>query len=113
MTPATPGPSLFSTFTSEQDGLYRPRKQTFLLSLIGQAAMLALVGYFTANIARTPEFRRDVSDLAKFHLTLSGFNDGGGGNHDLLPVSAGSPPRASPVRSSFQSRRRNSRSKRA
>ena len=95
MTAASPGPHLFSTLNSESDLLFRSRKDTFVLSLLGQTAALAIIVYFTSCVTRTPEFRKGVSDLARLPLSFPGFNGGGGGNHDHLPASAGSPPRGS------------------
>jgi periplasmic protein TonB len=92
MTAASPGPHLFSNLNSESGALFRSRKDTFVLSLLGQTAVLAIVVYFTSCVARTPEFRKGVSDLARLPLSFPGFNGGGGGNHDHLPASAGSPP---------------------
>jgi len=96
MTGAPPGPRLFSVLTSEHDILFRTRKDTFLLSLLGQAAILALLIYFTSCVIRnSPDIARRMPDLGKFPLVFSGFNGGGGGNHDRLPASNGSLPRSS------------------
>lgn len=95
MTAASPGPHLFSILNSERDVFFRSRKDTFFLSLLAQTAALAIIVYFTSCVARTPEFRKSVSDLARLPLSFPGFNGGGGGNHDHLPASAGSPPRGS------------------
>ena len=96
MTAASPGPHLFSVLTSEHDTLFRTRKDTFLFSLLGQAAILALIIYFTSCVIRNPpDIARRMPDLAKLPLIFSGFNGGGGGNHDPLPASNGDPPRAS------------------
>jgi protein TonB len=96
MTAASPGPHLFSVLSNEHSTLLRTRKDTFLLSLLGQAAILALVIYFTSCVIRNPsDIARRIPDLGKFPLVFSGFNGGGGGNHDPLPASNGDPPRAS------------------
>lgn len=92
MTAASPGPRLFSVLNNEYEVLFRTRRDTFLLSLLGQTAILALIVYFTSCVVRTPEFGKRLSDLAKPPLIFSGFNGGGGGNHDPLPGSNGSPP---------------------
>ena len=89
-----PGPSLFSILSHESDLLPRNRRETFLLSLCGQAAVLALVIYFTSCIAHYPPslpdgFSRPIRDLP---LIFSGSNGGGGGDHDPLPPSHGAPP---------------------
>jgi periplasmic protein TonB len=96
MTAASPGPRLFSVLTSEHDLLFRTRKDTFLLSFVGQAAILALIVYFTSCVIRNPpEIARRMPDLGKFPLVFSGFNGGGGGNHDRLPASNGNLPSSS------------------
>jgi TonB family protein len=95
MTAASPGPHLFSILTSERDVLFRPRKDAFLLSLLGQAAIVGIIIYLTSRIVSPPEFRKSVFDLAKLPLVFSGSNGGGGGNHDRLPESKGSLPDSS------------------
>jgi len=95
MTAASPGPDLFCILSSEGNVISPARTDSFLLSLLGQAAVLAIIVYFTSCVARTPEFSKGVSDLARLPLTFSGSNGGGGGSHDHLPASAGSPPRGS------------------
>lgn len=96
MTAASPGPHLFSVLTSERDVLFRPRKDAFLLSLLGQAAILAVIVYFTSCVIRnSPNLVRQIPDFEKLPLIFSGHNGGGGGNGDPLPASNGSPPRAS------------------
>jgi len=96
MTAASPGPHLFSVLTHEHDLLFRTRKDTFLLSLVGQAAILALIIYFTSCVIRnSPNIARRMPDLGKFPLVFSGFNGGGGGNHERLPASNGNLPRSS------------------
>jgi TonB family protein len=96
MTAASPGPHLFSILTNEEDVLLRCRKDTFLLSLLGQAAILALIIYLTSCVIRYPPgIVRPITDLERLPLIFSGHNGGGGGNHDPLPASNGSPPRAS------------------
>ncbi|HKV82863.1 MAG TPA: energy transducer TonB [Candidatus Sulfotelmatobacter sp.] len=96
MTAASPGHHLFSVLTNEHDALFRTRKDMFLLSLLGQAAILALIIYFTSCVIRNPpEIARRMPDLGKFPLIFSGLNGGGGGNHNPLPASNGDPPRAS------------------
>lgn len=96
MTAASPGPHLFSILTNDSDIFFRTRKDTFLLSLFGQTAVLALIVYFTSGVIRNPpDLVRPLPDLERLPLVFSGFNGGGGGNHDPLPASSGSPPRAS------------------
>lgn len=95
MTAASPGPQLFSILNTESYVLIRSRKDTFLLSFVGQAALLAVIIYLTSRVVSPPELRKGVSDLAKLPLVFSGFNGGGGGNHDRLPASNGSLPDSS------------------
>jgi protein TonB len=96
MTAAAPGPHLFSVLTNEHDTLFRTRKDTLLLSLLGQAAILALIIYFTSCVIRNPpDIARRIPDLGKFPLVFSGFNGGGGGNHQQPAASNGSLPRSS------------------
>jgi protein TonB len=96
MTAASPGPHLFSILTNGNDVLFRPRREAFIFSLLGQAAIVGLIIYFTSCVIRnSPELERKVRDLAKFPLIYSGFNGGGGGNHDRLPASNGSLPPSS------------------
>lgn len=95
MTAAMPGPHLFSVLSSENDGFFRTRKDTFLLSFLGQAAILAIIIYLMTGVVRPPDIRKDVSVLANFPVVFSGFNGGGGGNHERLPASKGSLPDSS------------------
>ncbi len=95
MTAASPGPHLFSMLTSENDFLSRTRRETFLISFLGQAAMLALIVYFTSCVISTPEMDRRIANLAKLPLIFQGQNGGGGGNRDPLPASNGNLLRAS------------------
>ena len=67
MTAASPGPGplLFSLLSGENNGGYRARRETFLLSLLGQAAILGLLIYFTSCVIRSaPEI---ASRLPKFN----------------------------------------------
>jgi protein TonB len=98
MTAATPGPdpNIFSIFAAENDGSYRARRETFVLSLLGQAAILGLLIYFTSCVIQhTPELAEKLPNLRELPLIFSGNNGGGGGNHDPLPASHGNPPPAS------------------
>lgn len=66
MTAASPGlgPNIFSMLTGENDGLYRARRETFVLSMIGQAAIVGLLIYFTSRvIQRGPEIARGMPKL--------------------------------------------------
>jgi periplasmic protein TonB len=96
MTAAPPGPSLFPTLTGENEILYRTRRETFLYSMLGQAAVLALIVYFCSCVIRnTPEIDRHFPKLEEIPLIFSGHNGGGGGERDPLPASHGNLPRAS------------------
>ncbi|MGH9494647.1 MAG: energy transducer TonB [Candidatus Sulfotelmatobacter sp.] len=89
-----PGPNLFSVFSSETSR--RARRETFALSLLGQAAILAVVIYFTSFVIRSgPEIASRVPHLEEWPIIFSGHNGGGGGNFDSLPASQGTPPRTS------------------
>src|ERR1700692_946102 len=91
-----PGPNLFSILSAEHDGIYRRRRESFVLSLLGQAAILGLLIYFTSCVIRgTPKIADHLLKLNEFTLVFSGHNGGGGGNHDPLPAWRGNLPRAS------------------
>jgi protein TonB len=93
--PAGPsGPIIFSTFSSE-NGLYRAKREAFVFSLLGQAAILALLIYLTSRVIGTPLTTRDFPNLKELPLIFSGHKGGGGGNHDPLAASAGNLPPAS------------------
>ena len=93
MTAASPGPHLFSLLTHEHDVLFRARKDSFLLSFLGQTAVVGLIVYFTSCVIRNPpDIPLGISDFKKLPLVFSGYNGGGGGNHDKLPASSGNPP---------------------
>jgi protein TonB len=97
MTAATPGsgPNLFSVLSLDQDATYRPRRETFVFSVAGQAVIIALLIYFTSCVIHNPPSVLRVSDLGKLPLIFSGHNGGGGGGFDPLPATRGNPPRAS------------------
>ena len=98
MTAASPGPDplLFSILSGENNGGHRARRETFLLSLLGQAALLGLLIYFTSCVIRSaPEIASRLPKFNELPLVFSGHNGGGGGNHDPLPASHGNLPRAS------------------
>jgi len=98
MTAATPGPgpNLFSFLSNESNAIYRTRRETFALSLFGQAAVLGLIIYFTSCvICNPPDISHEVHKIADLPLIFSGHNGGGGGNFDPLPAWHGTPPPAS------------------
>ena len=91
-----PGPNLFSMLSGENDGLYRARREAFIFSLLGQAAILGLLVYFTSCVIRsTPEIARQLPKFGDLPVIFSGRSGGGGGNHDPLPASRGNIPKAS------------------
>jgi periplasmic protein TonB len=97
MTAATPGPSgpnIFSMFSPE-NRLYRAKREAFVFSLAGQAAILGLLIYFTSSVIGTPLAISDFAHLKELPLIYSGHSGGGGGSHDPLPASAGNLPTAS------------------
>jgi len=98
MTAATSGtePNIFSILSGENTGLYRARRDTFVISMLGQAAILGLVIYFTSCVIRNPPaIGKEFSKLIDLPLVFSGHFGGGGGNHDPFPASHGNLPRAS------------------
>ena len=96
MTAASRGPHLFSILTSERDLLFRPRTEAFLFSLLGQAAILAVILYFTSCVIRSsPDIAQRIRDLDRLPLVFSGHNGGGGGNHERLAASKGGLPATS------------------
>jgi TonB family protein len=98
MTAATPGqgPNIFSIFSGENDGAYRARRETFVFSLLGQAAILGLLIYFTSCVIQhTPQLADKLPNLRELPIIFSGNGGGGGGGNDPLPASHGNPPRAS------------------
>ncbi|HTS36168.1 MAG TPA: energy transducer TonB [Candidatus Solibacter sp.] len=98
MTAATAGPSgpnLFSMFSEDNQHLYRSNRETFLFSLLGQGLLLALVVFFAGYIIHVgPKIYSDPREVVELPLIFSGFNGGGGGNHDKLPASHGDLPQA-------------------
>ena len=95
MTAASLGPGPSFTFLFERRDLAR-RRETFVFSLLGQAAVLALIIYFTTvAIGWPPAVTSPFPIPRDLPLIFSGTNGGGGGNFDPLPASRGNPPRAS------------------
>jgi periplasmic protein TonB len=98
MTAATPGPSgpgIFSMFAAETDRLYRPSRETFFLSMLGQAAIVGVLIFLTTRvIGGAPPI------LSHFHpkdfpVIFRGDSGGGGGDYDPLPATKGDFPRGS------------------
>lgn len=99
MTAASPGPSgpnIFSLTSAESAAIYRVRKESFAFSLLGQAAILGILIYFTGCVIRTtPGIDKLPMTLRELPVFFSGHSGGGGGNFDKLPASHGALPRAS------------------
>lgn len=99
MTAASPGPSdpnIFSLISAESAGIYQVRKESFAFSLLGQAAILGILIYFTSCVIRkTPGIDKLPITLRELPVFFSGHNGGGGGNFDKVPASHGAFPRAS------------------
>ena len=91
-----PGPDLFSFLSIDRDTTFRNRRDTFAFSLLGQAAILALIIYLTSCVIRNPPgVVPRLPDLTRLPMIFSGHNGGGGGGLDPLPASRGNLPRAS------------------
>ncbi|HEY1679853.1 MAG TPA: energy transducer TonB [Candidatus Sulfotelmatobacter sp.] len=89
-----PDPDLFSVFSNQKSN--PTRRDTFALSFLGQAAILAVIVYLTSFvIGNGPAITTQFHPLDRLPLIFSGQNGGGGGNFDPLPASSGTPPRAS------------------
>ena len=96
MTAASPGRNIFSLLLGDNDGLYRTRSESFVLSMLGQAAIVGLLVYFTSCVIQgPPEIARRFPKLDEIPLIFSGNSGGGGGNHDPVPASQGNIPKAS------------------
>jgi hypothetical protein len=96
MTAASRGPDLFSIFSESNDLLYRTRPEPFLYSVLGQAAILLIITYFTGCIvAHPPDGVHPLSNFSDRFLIFAGHNGGGGGDLDVLLASHGNLPRAS------------------
>ena len=93
----TSGTMLF-TLSEESCGLYRARPQAFVLSMLGQAAVIGLLVWLTTCVAENPrDLKGRISNVINEvgPLIFSGVGGGGGGSHDLLPASHGALPRPS------------------
>lgn len=98
MTAASPGPdpNIFSIFSPQNDSAYRARRDTFAFSLLGQAAIVGILIYFTSCVIRdVPNIAGQLPRFSELPLVFSGHNGGGGGNQDPLPASRGNLPQAS------------------
>jgi periplasmic protein TonB len=91
-----PGPNLFSIVSADHDGMYRARREMFVFSMVGQAAIVGLLVYFMSCVIRDPVgIARQLPKFIELPIIFSGHNGGGGGNHDPIPASHGNLPRAS------------------
>lgn len=95
MTAASRGPNLFSIFSGSDDLGYRTRREPFVFSLLGQAALLAIIVGLTWYVPKPPIVESPLSKFADFPLIFSGHFGGGGGGRDAIPASQGNLPRAS------------------
>src|SRR6266536_2079648 len=100
MTSASAGPDphllFLSALSGERDTSFRTRREAFLFSMLGQAAVMALIVYFSSCVIRNaPEITRKLPNLNALPLIFSGDSGGGGGGHDPLPASQGNLPEAS------------------
>lgn len=93
MTAAPPGLNLFSILAGENDDLCR-RRETVAGSLVGQAALLAVIIYLTTHVISGPGIVSPIP-VASPNQVFYGANGGGGGNREMLPASAGDFPPAS------------------
>jgi len=95
MTAAPAGPPVFS-FLSQPERLNRTRSEAFLVSLAGQAVIVALLTYFTCCVVGYPPgIKVKPPDLGALTVIFSGHSGGGGGHFDKLPPTHGNFPRAS------------------
>jgi protein TonB len=96
--PEPPGSTLFSMFSAEGNGLYRTKREAFVLSLLGQALVVVLVAWFATSVFPGP--RLDVDRMSRdfkniLPVVFSGSGGGGGGSRDKLSATHGAPPPAS------------------
>jgi len=95
MTAAPPGPNLFSVLIVQSDNTSR-RRETFAGSLLAQAALLGLIIYFTGHVISSPGLVKPfLIPVPTTNQIFFGANGGGGGTHEVLPASTGTPPAAS------------------
>jgi protein TonB len=90
-----PDPGLFTIISKRTNGL-SPRRETFVLSLLGQAVIVGLIVYLTTYVFwGPPTISLHTPRFDDIPLIFSGHNGGGGGGLDPLPASRGNLPRAS------------------
>jgi periplasmic protein TonB len=96
MTAASQGPNLWSIFSESNEPLYRTRREPFLFSVLGQAAIFLIIMYLSRSIfVHPPHAVHPFSNVSDRLLIFAGHNGGGGGGLDALPASHGNLPRAS------------------
>lgn len=95
MSAASRDPNPFSVFSGNDDLLYRTRREPFVFSLVGQAAILGIIICLSYSIPNPPPLDHTLRRLEDFPLIFSGHNGGGGGGFERLPVSRGNLPQAS------------------
>lgn len=87
---------LFSILSAQNGGVFRARREAFLVSLAGQALILVLLTYFTCCVLEgPPTLLGHFPKPTELPLIFSGNNGGGGGNFEKLPASHGNLPTAS------------------
>jgi periplasmic protein TonB len=100
---ATPGAeanfvsaSYSKMFSTDVADSHRARRETLAFSLLGQAAAVALLVYFTSFIMqRGHGVPAPIPRFNELPLIFSGANGGGGGGLEKFPASHGDLPRAS------------------
>jgi protein TonB len=96
LTPGPPGQNIFSMFSGDGHSMYRTKREPFLYSLLGQAAILGLLIYFTSCvIGERPPIIGKLPVLGEMPLIFSGHHGGGGGGLDPLPARRGDLPKPS------------------
>jgi len=96
VSPRPTGSNVFFLASAESAGSYRVRKESFAFSLLGQAAIVGIVIYFTSCVIRSgPTITRQFPDLNRLPLIFSGHSGGGGGSFEKLPASHGALPKVS------------------
>jgi periplasmic protein TonB len=91
------GPCIFSMFSDKSGVQDRARLETFVVSMVGQALIVGLLGYFMSCVIQdnprlAGQIPKAIRDLP---LVFSGNSGGGGGDFDKLPASHGTLPKAS------------------
>ena len=90
-------PNLFSMFSGASRDLYPARREAFLFSMLGQAAVIALVIYFLSiTIPSGPRMIRELPRRIEELPLVFSSGGGGGAGRDSTPASAGTLAKASP-----------------